>query len=749
MGIPLKKCYIDGGGVYHEETLLPSDLDEGDRIVSEVSSNPEELFTTLPEEPEEGELLLPPPVETMEDVYDHLHEEKPEEVPIEGPAPTEIPEYKSRTRYKIKYSDNWKILAARGYSAALKVKAAKVLVWTGDNLRLSDPIPPSKIPILRKEGLRNTIRFSKIANLDAKLRLLWERTFWGVKLKRISETKNPYPGPGPVPDELYSRQFAGKLVHRIKTFLKGGMDPSLSKEKKIQYFGADNLVSDPKLRSERFLQLLRTVDGCFVQRYLAFPEEVWSWDKYDSFTIMMIHFLLGDEFMDCELKVDPSTIETSYAKLKAIRKAVKLAGHSRRFEDVLLPYKDVPELSYWSDMLYHLQVSKGPRYVRILGILSQTRGAGTPPNLVVLQSKLKFLRVVTEDDKDPSPTALAMVKASCDLVISRIGDENFTGLSTKARVQVASTACLEHTREEGGTVQAIKEIVSDGTMGRRVPIRNLDTGKVESQKTFYDLTPGEYIFWSCLDKLIKTSEDDVSTVFMVLVKEPGKARTVTKGPAYAKVILDFAGRLASWPLKRGLESSESGMGRANQAWQFFKLVLTNYEKEIFFTPIEVKEEKFYDHVERLVSYAKVYMSSTDYVTATDSTRHVIAKVLSERWMVRCGLPRVIREIVTKVSYRPRKVFFSATGWLKNIGTVVDETTNYVITRRGILMGDPMTKPILHLINAGIRILPELPMHPGFLARYATNAAQVLGVLSKVHPKSKKKKQRSEVKVRLG
>jgi hypothetical protein len=53
-------------------------------------------------------------------------------------------------------------------------------------------------------------------------------------------------------------------------------------------------------RRARFLELLKTVDGLFLQRHLALPEERWTWQKFDLFTLQNISVLLTDEFCDFE-----------------------------------------------------------------------------------------------------------------------------------------------------------------------------------------------------------------------------------------------------------------------------------------------------------------------------------------------------------------------------------------------------------------------------------------------------------------
>jgi hypothetical protein len=78
-------------------------------------------------------------------------------------------------------------------------------------------------------------------------------------------------------------------------------------------------------------------------------------------------------------------------------------------------------------------------------------------------------------------------------------------------------------------------------------------------------------------------------------------------------------------------------------------------------------------------------------------------------MLKSGIPSILRGIVTNICYKPRIVEFTATGLFANIGTVVDKDDhiNSVILERGVLMGDPLTKVVLHLVNILVRTISIL------------------------------------------
>jgi hypothetical protein len=262
------------------------------------------------------------------------------------------------------------------------------------------------------------------------------------------------------------------------------------------------------------------------------------------------------------------------------------------------------------------QEDKGNRELRIRGTLSQTRPAGTPPQVVYLRSRLKFLKTVTDKPEPMTSGQRRLIQLGIREMIESLPDPPFTGLSTKAGVRISTSACYEYTRLEGGSSQAIHDIVSEGNLGRKVKILDLETGNVLDQKELSDLTHGEYIFWRCLEVVLGTPLKELGKVFLVTAKEPGKARTVTKAHTAVKCVLDVVNGICSWPLSKGFRSSSSGMLKESHGWNFFK-ELFSFEEMLFKIKNSQKEHIGPTTFIETLWYQDVYVSSTDYETATD------------------------------------------------------------------------------------------------------------------------------------
>jgi len=628
--------------------------------------------------------------------------------------------FRENSSYRIKYEDPWKIHAASVLSEMLN-KDQQIIVWSGDGIRLQDPIPPRLLTAQFREdtkGSKNKIRWPLIQDPELACSFVLSATHWGKYLHELC-----------IAEHLKNfRAWARRLRYRINRFLKGSHDPLWSTRQIHELFTDPSEEVSLKARRERFLELLKTVDGIFLQRYLAYPEEVWSWDRFDLFTLGNISYLLGDEFLDRTLTESAANLDTAYSQLKRTRKWFKLHSHRGTLEQALRDEVDsVPQWCRQFLSVYRRAAACGGyRKIFLIGVLSQTRGCGTPPPLVILQSKRKFLLTISSEPPPEIPTQRILRKAAIAEVIQSLPDEAFTGLATKARVTVTTSSCWENTRREGGTTEEIRRLILSGEPGEQVPIRDLETGRVVSwgdQTTFDSL--GEFIFWSCLDHTLRTPKEELKVAFLTTVKEPGKARTVTKARACLKVVLDLVNKLCSAPLAKGIRSSSSGMGASNHGWNFFNYLTSEELKDLVFS-IESKEETAYEgYVERTETFADVFVSSTDYEEATDQMNHRVVSDLGNAWMLKCGIPAVLRGIVNETCFKPRNVYFYSRGVLDTIGTLapkIGENIRSVSLVKGILMGDPLTKVVLHLSKIVNRHVASRLHDPDFHARFRNGSA---------------------------
>jgi len=342
--------------------------------------------------------------------------------------------------------------------------------------------------------------------------------------------------------------------------------------------------------------------------------------------------------------------------------------------------------------------------VAIRSTLSQTRGMGTPPPLVVYQSKAKFLTLISAEPEKLSEETESLARIGLRNAIASFPDHIFSGLLTKARITLTTSACWEKTRQEGGSLQAVGDIVDSMKNGRKAKIIDLWDCKLISEKSGDEIEIGEYIFWRCLEEVLTSPPEEVSKVWAIVVKEPGKGRTVTKGMVSLKIVLDVISKICSYPLKK-VPTSKSGMSMDAHGWNLFQDCF-QYQ-DVVFSQIRDGSSPVQRSLEGIDTrtYEDAFAECTDFENATDFMHHEIAWIFAKTWMDKCGIPHVLQRIVKKATFSERYVYFRRSGIFSEIGTSIPGTIDgYVMLKRGVMMGDPLTKALLHLTNISSRSL---------------------------------------------
>jgi hypothetical protein len=628
-----------------------------------------------------------------------------------------------RNRYRITYTDPWKLFATMELCRRNGLPQPKVKVWGGDGYRIQDPLPVSLFGSRWSGGKRKT-RFAELKEHQIQMYVLLYKTHWGNFLRVSSAEKS----------KCEHRLFCTRLRDKISAFLNGLPHPDWTPAHVEEIFGPGKYIPRKrKMRSNRLIETLKTADGIFLSRYLSTPNEMWTWEKFDMYTLWNIDHLLDGEFYDGKLSINPEQVTTSYDHLKQMRKRFKAEAHegARNLKSKVSELNEhaAPWLRHFNPIWKECARYSEHQYTLRVGLLCQTRGCGTPPPIVIIKSKLKFLLGCSEKPAPLSITQKKLIQLAVEDAISKLPAKSMTGLATKSRITVTSSACLEDTRKDGGTAEAIRELVATGTTGTPVEIRDLDTGKVTHRETLSNMTPGEYIFWKSLEYVIRLTDEERRTAFLTVVKEPGKARSVTKTRACVKVVLDLVSKLCAEPLQKGVESSTSGMSQANHGWNLFQSYMGSETGIGMFDVLTRETTRSVEGVGRTDVYRDVFVSSTDYGEATDHMHHEVARILGIQWMRACGIPVVLRKLVASICYNERKILFRADGYLNKIGyETSDKEVRCVTLRKGILMGDPLTKPVLHLINVCTRILGEKMFDINFLSKGFTDPAGVRDAL---------------------
>jgi len=258
-------------------------------------------------------------------------------------------------------------------------------------------------------------------------------------------------------------------------------------------------------------------------------------------------------------------------------------------------------------------------------------------------------------------------------VLDRLGSQSNTerfwrNCLDKAKISLSDSGEFFTNSESGGKLEAARKVLHsdyeiretnlfDGTKGRILQ-RGVDA-------------QGELLFHWALDMFSdreRCYDRNLMSVRISLVAELGKYRAITVSHLAHAVLLHVLSHVVLEYLK-GVPSSESGVGAANHAWNFFKRLSHKNPNANF-----------------LFKGEEVFLFSTDWEQATDFSDHNISQAILNCLCVVLGIPTWYRETCVFALCAPRQVeFMDPEG----------KTLEVFYTTRGELMGDPVVKGILH------------------------------------------------------
>jgi len=108
---------------------------------------------------------------------------------------------------------------------------------------------------------------------------------------------------------------------------------------------------------------------------------------------------------------------------------------------------------------------------------------------------------------------------------------------------------------------------------------------------------------------------------MVMIAEPKKYRTVTKGLVEMKIVLDLVNKICSNVLKKVFPSSYGGLAEGDHPWSLYRGLYQGDLSEMMFSENKDGQSSYIDSTTKqgvqVKEYKCVYASSTDFSCATD------------------------------------------------------------------------------------------------------------------------------------
>nr|QTE76053.1 RNA-dependent RNA polymerase [Neofusicoccum parvum narnavirus 3] len=516
--------------------------------------------------------------------------------------------------------------------------------WNNLNI-WEDKIPRSL------SGLKKSIHFDSMPSIWHANKVLYEGTYWFRRLMRIDSGRS---------------NLNGKAILRLLAGLKGFSGPE-------EVWQLVKLKIDPQ-GVNKLRNILATVDGLVMQLILSFPmwEELLSWERTDQIINCLICQLLPDYFREV-IPENPSSFE----KIKRLRKAIKEQGFNPVGD---ISSIDIPrEMSFFKVITDFMSDRKTPISMYRVMVMSQTRASGVPPRSVYLKALQKIKLTLTEPvDRSRYERVKGYVAEGIDQIhqemVESIGSESQSELFwarviDRAKISLSDSGEFFTNSNSGGKLEAARKILCKED---KIAEINLHTG----QETGRILTPDDQVgirlfHWACnVFRDRKTIYDrNVMSVRISLVAELGKYRAITVSHLAHAILLHVLSHVLLEYIA-AVPSSRSGVGAANHAWNFFKRLSHKNPAGNF---IFDKDN---------------YVFSTDWEEATDWLDHLISQLIVNRLCHNVGIPNWYRQTAVFALCAPRQV------------EEMDEDNllSKYFTTRGELMGDPVTKVILHMCH---------------------------------------------------
>lgn len=552
----------------------------------------------------------------------------------------------------------------------------------------------SRIP-KKLSGWKDRVPLIELPTVGHVMNVLWNGTYWFRRLASPNSTKkieNIQPWETfSVAGEMILRALAGKSA-----FHKRGGKRLIRRE---LYKMKLSTVALGRLK-----QLLTTVDGLCLQIVTSFPgePEIQNWDYFDNLIVGQVKNLFFDYFTDLRKK-ETSMRNTHYGNLKRFRGAILENGMKPNHG---LASIDIPrQFSALALPLSFIRRRTPLDFYRI-GMLTQNRGAGTPPPAVFGQAALKLKQTLERPVLKLTAGEISLLtRGTRDVwenIVRRVGVTDLMSTMTswlnKSGISLSDSAKLGFPRSIGGGIEFARQCVEnhgakgirkvdleDGSLMRTIIYISDVIPRREGDWNYRKVGVGEFLFnisALAMRDVSKRYERGLMDSEAKPVEVAGKVRMVTVSDFKHGCFLHPISHVMSEALKND-PSAKAGFSKANHLWEFYKRICRgNPSAEFLFNSI--RGEK--------------WVLSMDLSEATDHSHPEVATILIGGFSARMGLPRWYRETCTWLLTQPRNVIFDHEFEVGKKHT--PETVPTIVrSMRGVFQGDPGCKFFLQLSHA--------------------------------------------------
>jgi hypothetical protein len=300
-----------------------------------------------------------------------------------------------------------------------------------------------------------------------------------------------------------------------------------------------------------------------------------------------------------------------------------------------------------------------------LGLLTQTRNTGLPDVYHQSKSADKFRETLeTPCSEIPVADAIRIDKILEEIILQEPTVAQLEFQLSCSRESISSTGCREQPKVKGGkTAYARVRLASKPV----VFAYDLETGQ-STRESIPVTSLGEWLFHDALSVIHLVKAPDIMEATFIQVREPGlKWRSATSSSYYHALILQPYSHLCL-NLLSIFEETRDGVKAARHGWLFSKRLTTS----------DASRNWHY------FGGKNVEILSTDLETSTDYLDWYVVRTILRSINRLLKIPTWYGNLVIRLLTEPRKIFRNGKLWFT--------------TKRGCLMGDPVTKVILTFVG---------------------------------------------------
>jgi hypothetical protein len=496
-------------------------------------------------------------------------------------------------------------------------------------------------------------------------------------------------------------------------------------------------------------QTLHTLNGLIIKKFIAFGPELVGYRDLANQTARLFRDLFTD-YMKPSIEQDGAFIsqQSCYVEIKSFLNLCKETFHGPSLQGRVkwldIKFNNRATGSFFGTEIGRLKkmidsnlslneedYTESPAWQFRCGIMSQTRVLGYLPPHVAEIKRTVFRETVNRpiEKMEPNECKLVYTAIMSYFKYNKIPVGLFDNGTTEARsmvekaienisVDIKQNASTDHTVSEGGKIEDARLLVNLAkTHEWKIPVRNLSTHEVEEWIDFSSHDPdieswSRPLFWlsyqivlnffirqgrwpsedfSSLNINGREYEEDPLVARILHISEPGKERNLTKCKASYAWFLTPAGKVCQSVLGN-IPEHMAGLELSAHGWMHTRRISS-----------ESAESGFIYHAGTGKASAKIVHSFKDWTESTDWIRKQIGISALRGMFDYLKFFKKYGDLVCRLIMSPQPVEEVVHRTVSQFATDEKfEDYHYAWTgaiREGFMMGNPITKTILHLMHA--------------------------------------------------